>query len=215
MTACIPPISFSEFAVALTALAPVPLAAERLRALYAHFEELRRWSEVLSLIGPGSAPDLLVRHYGESLAALPFLPAGPSRLLDLGSGAGFPGLILAAARPDLEVTLVEAREKKWAFLEAAARKAALSCHCLNARVAAALPPGLPLDVEVLTVRALKLPRAVFVALMPHLAPAARLLFWVGVDDPVPPPGFRLAESLRLAGGEHRRLCLMQRQEVCR
>ena len=42
-------------------------------------------------------------------------------LVDLGSGAGFPGLVLAAARPDLHVTLVETRERKWSFLLAAAR----------------------------------------------------------------------------------------------
>ena len=67
------------------------------------------------------------------------------RLLDLGSGAGFPGIVLAAARPDLEVTLLEARERKWAFLAAACRRAGLACRCLNARVSAN-PADLPAEL---------------------------------------------------------------------
>ena len=53
-----------------------------------------------------AAGEVVERHYGESLAALPLAPA-EGRLVDLGSGAGFPGWVLAAARPGLEVTLVD------------------------------------------------------------------------------------------------------------
>ena len=111
--------------------------------MHAHYEELARWNSVVSLVGPAFSGEIFERHYAESLAALPLLPAGPFRLLDLGSGAGFPGLVLAAARPDCEVVLVEARERKWAFLQSAVRRAELSCQCLRATVGAAHQPDLP------------------------------------------------------------------------
>ncbi len=55
-------------------------------------------------------------HVGDALTLLPYLPAGPLRLADVGSGGGLPGMPLAIARPDLQVTLIEATRKKAAFL---------------------------------------------------------------------------------------------------
>ena len=75
-------------------------------ALYAHYQELSRWNQRLSLIGPGTAGEIVARHYGEALAALPLVPSSAQWGLDIGSGAGFPGLVLAAARPGLKMTLV-------------------------------------------------------------------------------------------------------------
>src|SRR5947209_4043348 len=129
----LPRLTPEELATALAAVSPEPLAPAVTAALHAHYLELARWNRTLSLIGPGTAGEIVERHYGESLAALPLVPE-EGELVDLGSGAGFPGLVIAAARPRLAVTLVEARERKWAFLQAAARRAALPCRCLNARV---------------------------------------------------------------------------------
>jgi 16S rRNA (guanine527-N7)-methyltransferase len=57
-----------------------------------------------------------VQHVGDGLTVLPFLPAGPHRLVDVGSGGGVPGLVIAIARPDAEVILLEATQKKTVFL---------------------------------------------------------------------------------------------------
>ncbi len=57
-----------------------------------------------------------VQHVGDALTLLPFLPAGPARLADVGSGPGVPGIPLAIARPDLTVVLIESTQKKAAFL---------------------------------------------------------------------------------------------------
>src|SRR6185503_13576425 len=156
--------------------------------LSAHYDELRRWSGRLSLVGPGTAHEVVVRHFGESLAALSCLPEAEGRLVDLGSGAGFPGLVLAAARPGWQVTLVEAQERKWAFLQAAGRRAGLSCRYLNARVAALLPPGFPDAYEVVTMRALRLDPPVLAALRDRLSARGRLLLWAGAEDPALPSG---------------------------
>src|SRR5262245_62172854 len=137
----LPPLSREDFADELSRHSPGPLSGRTVDALHAHYQELSLWNRRMSLIGPGTAREIVARHYGESLAALPLLPADSRVGLDLGSGAGFPGLVLAAARPGLEVTLVEAREKKWAFLLAAIRRASLPCTALNVRVGSPLPAG--------------------------------------------------------------------------
>jgi 16S rRNA (guanine527-N7)-methyltransferase len=186
-------------------VSPEPLTARALAALYIHYLELVRWNEHLGLIGPGTADEVLVRHYGEALAALPLIPRSARRAVDLGSGAGFPGLVLAAARPDLEMTLVEAKEKKWSFLAAAARKASLPCQSLNVRVASPLPAGLPESVDLMTVRALRLETDVLEAFARRLTPGGSMLLWVGERDPELPRDLLPHASLRLVGGERRRI----------
>ncbi|HEX9669105.1 MAG TPA: RsmG family class I SAM-dependent methyltransferase [Thermoanaerobaculia bacterium] len=201
----IPAIPRGRFDNTLLALSPAPLSPHTLDALYAHYEELRRWSGQLNLIGPGTAQEVLERHFGESLAALPLLPEGPADLLDVGSGAGFPGLVLAAARPDLAVTLVEARERRWAFLQSAARRAALPCRCLNARVRLPLPAGLPESIGVVTLRALRLEPEVLAALAARFGPEGRVLLWAGGEEPPLPPGLVPGREVRLPGSARRRI----------
>lgn len=192
----------------LRALSPEPLAEAALGAMWVHYEELRTWSRSVALIGPGTADEVLERHFGESLAALPLVPGEPrgsGRLLDVGSGAGFPGLVLAAARPAWAVTLVEARQRKWSFLMAVARKAALSVRCLDARVAVPLPAEIPEEIERLTMRAVRLPGPVVAALAARLDPSGEVLTWAGAEDPVPPPGWTLGASHPLPGSARRRI----------
>lgn len=81
-----------------------------------YLTQLMLWNRRVSLTGLKGEGDMVVKHFLDSLAVLPFLGA-PASLADLGSGPGFPGLALKLARPELQLTLVEAREKKAAFLE--------------------------------------------------------------------------------------------------
>ena len=81
-----------------------------------YLTELKFWNARVNLTGLKTDRDIVVKHFLDSLAVLPFLAATRS-LADLGSGAGFPGLALKLVRPELTLTLVEAREKKAAFLE--------------------------------------------------------------------------------------------------
>ena len=92
------------------------------------------WRTKLNLIGPSEWDHVWARHVLDSLQLLPIIPSGP--VLDLGSGAGFPGLLIAASResgPDNQVTLVESVAKKCAFLNAAISAANLNARVLNAR----------------------------------------------------------------------------------
>jgi 16S rRNA (guanine527-N7)-methyltransferase len=206
----LPVITLADFSAALCSCSPEPLGAEAVRALYSHYQELSRWNQRLSLIGPGTAGEIVARHYGEALAALPLVPRETRHGVDIGSGAGFPGLVLAAARPGLAMTLVEAQERKWAFLATAARRASLPCPCLNVRVSLPLPAGLPESLDLVTVRALKLGPELLAALACRLEPGGRILLWAGEDDPDLPRELQTTASLRLPGSRTRRIVQLER-----
>jgi 16S rRNA (guanine527-N7)-methyltransferase len=205
MASKLPLLARLDFERGLSALSPEPLTPKVMEALYAHYLELVRWNERAGLIGPGTAGNLLERHYGEALAALPLIPATARCGVDIGSGAGFPGLVLAIARPALEMTLVEPKQRKWSFLVTAVRKASLSCHCLDVRVTNPLPAGIPKELDLVTVRALKLETDVLGALARRLTPEGVMLLWIGEDEPPLPPEVMPHKSLRLPGAERRRI----------
>jgi len=212
----LPEVSPAEFSRRLAAVSPEPLPASASGALFRHYEELRRWNRRLSLVGPGTVDEIFTRHYGEALAALSLLPSPTPppdlrQILDVGSGAGFPGFVLAAARPGLAVTLVEARERKWAFLRAAARAAGLPCRCLNARVELPLPEGVPSRLDGVTLRALKLADDVMAALAGRLSPDGRFILWVGAENPLPPPGWKIGSERPLPGSRTRRVVVLDRK----
>jgi 16S rRNA (guanine527-N7)-methyltransferase len=202
-------LSAEEFEAGLGALSPERLPPGCGAALFRHYQELMLWNQRLALMGPEADGVILERHYGEGLAALPLIPRSFRYGLDIGSGAGFPGIVIAAARPGLEMTLAEARERKWSFLATAARKAALPCRCLNVRVASPLPAGIPESLDLVTVRALKLEVAVLADLKRRLSPGGRILLWVGERDPEWPSDLVPAGSLRLAGGLKRRILALR------
>lgn len=206
----LPAIPLHEFTERITRLSPITLPAGSAAALYAHYEELRRWNRSLALIGPGTVGEVLDRHYGESLAALELIPERNAEILDLGSGAGFPGFVLAAALPECRVTMVEARQKKWAFLEKAAQRAALSCRCLNARVTASLPGGLPGTIDLITARAIKLPADVLSRLAERMSPEGRMLLWAGEGVPEAPRGWESSAEVPLIGSQRRRIVEFRR-----
>ena len=205
----LPTLESRELGQRLSSLTPEPLPPETLRRLYVHYRELARWSPRLALVGPGTVDEVLERHFGESLAALSLIPAEPppggGEIVDVGSGAGFPGLVLAAARPRWRVTLVEARQRKWAFLTTVARKAALSVRCLDVRVSLPLPAELPQRIDLLTARAVRLPAEVDAALFARLRPDGRALLWAGAADSEVPEGFSAGTVVPLAGSARRRI----------
>ena len=205
MPASLPSFTPESFGRALAAHSPETLSPATLTALHRHYEELARWNKTVSLIGPGTAAEVIGRHYGEALAALPLIPEGASRAVDIGSGAGFPGIVLAAARPGLLVTLCEARERKWSFLAAVARRASLPCRCLNVRVGVPLPTGIPEEIDLVTARAVRLEPEVLGALASRLAPGGRILLWVGEDAPELPSNLLPDRELPLAGSVRRRI----------
>lgn len=95
------------------------LDEEILARLVTYFHELKKWNEKINLVARADDEQLIEVHFLDSLTLLPLLNTAPlpSRLLDIGSGAGFPGLVIKAALPSLPVTLVEPRQKRASFLK--------------------------------------------------------------------------------------------------
>lgn len=93
--------------------------SEEMRALFGvafsgaeHFAHmLAEQGELRGLVGPREMPRLWTRHIVNSAAVVPFLP-GRGTVADVGSGAGFPGIVVALMRPDLDVTLIETMERR-------------------------------------------------------------------------------------------------------
>ncbi len=95
----------------------VVLAGPAPARLLAYLELMRRWNRTYNLTAIDTPERMLTHHLLDSLAILPYLDA--DRLLDVGSGAGLPGIPLALARPGLDLTLCEASAKKCAFMRQA------------------------------------------------------------------------------------------------
>jgi 16S rRNA (guanine527-N7)-methyltransferase len=83
-------------------------------------EHLLRWNAHINLIAPGDEAVIWDRHIHDSLQLVPLIPRGADRAIDLGSGAGFPGLVLAIAT-GIRWELIEADQRKASFLREAAR----------------------------------------------------------------------------------------------
>lgn len=98
---------------------------------------LIKWQRRINLVSSTTLESAWDRHFLDSLQLLRFLPekrSTPSTLYDFGSGAGFPALVLAIAREDLSVTLVESDSKKCAFLQSVSREVGVKVSIINQRI---------------------------------------------------------------------------------
>lgn len=117
--------------------ADLPVSRETQACLDIYVSELRRWQPALNLVSAATLCDVWRRHVLDSLQLLP-LGGGAKSWLDLGSGAGLPGLIVAAGDPDARVTLIESDSRKCAFLRSTALRMNVSVDVIEERVEAAL-----------------------------------------------------------------------------
>jgi 16S rRNA (guanine527-N7)-methyltransferase len=99
----------------------VELSNSQIDLLEKHFDLLQRWNQTLNLTSLKDPEQMIERHYAESLFLGAHLPSGNLTIVDIGSGAGFPGIPVAVLRPDCRVTLVDSHQRKSVFLREAAR----------------------------------------------------------------------------------------------
>jgi 16S rRNA (guanine527-N7)-methyltransferase len=211
----VPALTAAEFSRLVRAASPEALSDRIVAALDSHYRLLLRWNRQTSLVGPGSLEDAVEAHYGESLAALPLIgDAIGKTIVDVGSGAGFPGLVLAVARPAARTVLVEARERKWSFLKAVALELGMPIECVLGTVDRSLPKTFPPRVDYVTLRALKLSSHAWQRLLSTLAEDGRVLIWAGRDEPPVPPTLSVRRELPLPKARWKRILELERVAPC-
>jgi 16S rRNA (guanine527-N7)-methyltransferase len=99
-----------------------------------YLDLLLKWNARTNLTAIRDPEEIVRRHFGESLFAAQYLDPAATKLLDFGSGAGFPGLPIALLRPEIQVTLAESQNKKTTFLREVARSLKLPIEIWAARV---------------------------------------------------------------------------------
>ncbi|MCF8495032.1 MAG: 16S rRNA (guanine(527)-N(7))-methyltransferase RsmG [Alphaproteobacteria bacterium] len=126
---------------------------ETMEKLRIYHDLLLKWQKAVNLVSPGTLEDAWGRHFADSAQILDFLPPAPTKavLADLGSGAGFPGLVLALLRPDLEVHLIESDERKGQFLKTVSRETR-ACTLVHTQRIEAM--GADISPDIATARAL-------------------------------------------------------------
>jgi 16S rRNA (guanine527-N7)-methyltransferase len=138
------------------ALALLSVSRETEDRLQHHVDLLIRWQKIKNLVGPSTLKEVWTRHIADSAQLLDFCPPDAEVILDLGSGAGFPGLVLAALlkgqRPT-SVHCVEANHRKAAFLREVIRASDLPAVVHNCRIEDA-HLHVPDRIDVITARAL-------------------------------------------------------------
>jgi len=98
------------------------LTPGQLTLLEQHYHLLLRWNQKINLTRITTLRDAVRYHYGESLYLASRLPPGRLRIVDIGSGAGFPGIPVAIYRSESSVDLVESHQRKAVFLREASRE---------------------------------------------------------------------------------------------
>ncbi|HYB73881.1 MAG TPA: 16S rRNA (guanine(527)-N(7))-methyltransferase RsmG [Candidatus Sulfotelmatobacter sp.] len=135
----------------------VPLSPESLGLFERYMAELLRWQARANLTGFRTPRAIAQGGFLDSLACLRALPQGPLRIVDIGSGAGFPGLPIRIVRPGAALTLVEANRRRHSFLAHACRTLGLAdVQCLHGRAeTVAAGPGLRASFDVAFARAVR------------------------------------------------------------
>jgi 16S rRNA (guanine527-N7)-methyltransferase len=130
------------------------VSRETMQRIESHLALLAKWNPRINLVARSTLGDAWTRHVADSAQLWALRPADAGVWLDLGSGAGFPGLVIAALAaeqaPDLEIRLIESDARKAAFLAAAARETGLAPKILEARIEGLEPQA----ADVVSARAL-------------------------------------------------------------
>jgi 16S rRNA (guanine527-N7)-methyltransferase len=169
--------------------------------------ELLKWTAKVNLIGP-EAKENLDGHIAEAILAAELLrPTG--EVMDFGSGGGLPAIPMAIVSPQARFHLVEADQKKWAFLKHVVRECGLSSQVYGDRLSRLLP-RLPLDLRFRLVvsRAVGNPEEWVPLLKGHLEDGARVALFQGTPEAPAIAGFDRGEAVQLPRGDSNYLSVL-------
>ena len=201
------------------AIVGIRLPGDAVEAMERHYRLLLRWNSAAKLTSITSLPEIVSRHFIESILAVPHLRPGGGDLVDIGSGGGFPALPILIMRPDYRGTLLEPATRKWAYLKAVIPEIGLGARAsvLRRRVdsraeVAALGP-----FDCLTMRAVSSHEALIGGAADGLRPGGRALFFVGSEAvekirSTLPAGLVLKATVALPGRRSSFLLVLEREE---
>lgn len=165
------------------------VSRETLQRLKDYEALVRHWTPAINLISKASIPMIWDRHILDSAQVFPLCPPSAQSWMDVGSGAGFPGLVVAIlakdSKPELKVTLVEADARKATFLRHAAGRLGLSVDVITDRIESLSPE----KADVISARALAPLVSLLSIANQHLAHGGLAIF---------PKGARYAEEVAAA-----------------
>ncbi|MGH9805325.1 MAG: 16S rRNA (guanine(527)-N(7))-methyltransferase RsmG [Candidatus Acidiferrales bacterium] len=172
-------LSNSEIAAELAAC-DVAFPPPALEQLSIYLELLLRWNRKINLTGLREPRVIVRRLFGESLYLTKLIEL-KGWLVDVGSGAGFPGLVLKLAAPELRVTLVEPRQRKSAFLKEAIRECGLSLtYVVNEQFEPWARRRSSQRADIITTRAVSLRDELLASIAGFLAPSGTAAFFTSV-----------------------------------
>lgn len=155
-------------------------SAETIGRLEQHFAMLTKWNSAINMVAPATIVGAWTRHFLDSVQIFDFRGDNCRHWVDLGAGAGFPGLVVATLAaefaPDMHVTLVESDRRKAEFLRSVSRETGLAVTVLDSRIES-LPP---LHADVVSARALAPLPTLCAYAVQHLVPTGRAIFLKGV-----------------------------------
>lgn len=153
------------------------LSAQQVELFWLYLQELLDWNRTFSLTGIKNPDDIIIKNFIDSLTPLPYLDSS-GRLLDIGSGAGFPSIPLKIASPELEVQLVEASRKKVSFIKHLIRTLGLKgVSVLHCRVEEMEQPERPFHTIIS--RAFRRPAPLLQLVSPLMEPSTTLVAMLG------------------------------------
>lgn len=126
------------------------LSADALRVIEVHLFLVQKWRSKINLVSISNEQELITHHALDSLALLPFIQQS-HRVLDFGTGAGFPGMLLAATKPEVQFSLLDSRQRRIEFLRMVnARTGLKNVTFISKRVEDFLPSAIPAAENSLT-----------------------------------------------------------------
>ncbi len=125
-------MSLNEFCKEAAAKIGVQLSDSMIDTLFAYKDFCLEYNQKTNLTAIVSDEEFVLKHFIDSMSLLPYLEKG-GKLIDIGTGAGFPGAVLKICRPDLSVTLLDSLGKRILFLEEASQRLGLSVRVVQAR----------------------------------------------------------------------------------
>lgn len=184
------------------------LSDTQLGQISTYIDLLLRWNARINLTAVRAPEEIVTRHFGESLfAACHLLPAATA--IDVGSGAGFPGLPLKIYDPALRLALIESNSKKAAFLKEVCRALTFTdvdVFCGRAEAFAG-------QAELVTLRAVERFRQILPVAAPLVAPSGRLALLIGASQATTVarllPGFRLSPAIPIPHSSSRILLIAE------